>query len=440
VNRNDQPRGLAATAQRTLSRIGGGQLLNLPLALRFWDGSELRLGSQPQPPTLLVRGPSTIARLAREPGTLGLARAWVTGGLDLDGDLDQVLALRQGVERVRLTVADRLRLAAAALRVAGPALLEPLEAPSSEARQRGRLHSLTRDRAAIRHHYDVSNRFYELLLGPSMSYSCASFATVDDTLDEAQERKHELICQKLKLQPGERLLDIGCGWGSLLRHAVRHHGVRGVGVTLSERQAELGRERVRNEGLSDQIEIRVGDYRQLADGPYDKIASVGMYEHVGEANYDAYVHKIGSLLRPDGLFLNDGIAKLFSSVHRRNKFIRHFVFPDGELNPVTSLLPRLERAGLEIRDVQSLREDYALTLRRWYSNLQLARDDAVADVSEERVRVWEAYILGSAQAFAAGEITNYHVVAQRRPAATGSPRGSSSRRTSSAAGTGRLKK
>ncbi len=428
------------TAQRTLSRIGGGQLLNLPLALRFWDGSELRLGSQPEPPTLLVRGPSTVARLVREPGTLGLARAWVTGGLDLEGDLDELLALRQPVEHVRLTIADRVRLAATALRVAGPALLEPLETPASEARQRGRLHSLTRDRAAIRHHYDVSNRFYELLLGPTMSYSCASFTTADDTLDEAQERKHELICQKLALQPGERLLDIGCGWGSLLLHAARQHGVRGVGVTLSHSQAELARERARTEGLSDQIEIRIADYRQLDDGPYDKIASVGMYEHVGAANYDIYIQKVQSLLRPEGLFLNDGIAKLFSSVRRRNKFIRQFVFPDGELNPLTSLLLRIDRMGLEIRDVQSLREDYALTLRRWYSNLELAREEAVADVGEQRVRVWEAYIIGSAQAFAAAEITNYHVLAQRRPAATGSPRGPESRRSTSTAGTGRLRK
>jgi cyclopropane-fatty-acyl-phospholipid synthase len=213
-----------------------------------------------------------------------------------------------------------------------------------------------------------------------------------------------------------------------------------VGVTLSHSQAELARERARTEGLSDQIEIRIADYRQLDDGPYDKIASVGMYEHVGAANYDTYIQKVQSLLRPEGLFLNDGIAKLFSSVRRRNKFIRHFVFPDGELNPLTSLLQRIDRMGLEIRDVQSLREDYALTLRRWYSNLELAREEAVAEVGEQRVRVWEAYIIGSAQAFAAAEITNYHVLAQRRPAATGSPRDPEGRRATSTAGIGRLRK
>ena len=409
--------------------------------MRFWDGSELQLGSQAQPPTVLFRGPSTIARLVREPGTLGVARAWVTGGLDVDGDLDAVLALRHVLERVQLTFVDRLRLTATALRVAGPALLEPLPTPASEARQVGRRHSLARDRAAIRHHYDVSNRFYGLLLGPSMSYSCACFLTEADSLEEAQERKHELICQKLALDPGERLLDIGCGWGSLLLHAVRHHGVRGVGVTLSERQAEFARERVRAAGLSDQIEIRIVDYRQLDDGPYDKIASVGMYEHVGAANYDTYVRKVHSLLRPDGLFLNDGIAKLFADTRRRNKFITHYVFPDGELHPLTALLLRVERAGLEIRGVESLREDYARTLRRWYSNLRQVREEAQAEVGEERVRIWEAYILACAQAFAAAEITNYHVLAQRRSPATGSPRDrSASWRSKSTAATGRLRK
>jgi cyclopropane-fatty-acyl-phospholipid synthase len=415
--------------------------LSLPLALRFWDGSELQLGSESQPPTVLVRGPSAIARLVRDPGSLGLARAWVAGGLDVDGDLDAVLALRHVLERIRLTFADRLRLGAMALRFAGPKLFEPLPVPAAEARPIGRRHSLARDRAAIQHHYDVSNRFYELLLGPSMSYSCASFRTREDSLEEAQEHKHEVICRKLELQPGERLLDIGCGWGSLLLHAVRHHDVRGAGVTLSERQAKYARQRVRAAGLSDHIEIRIVDYRQLDDGPYDKIASVGMYEHVGAANYDTYVQRVHALLRPDGLFLNDGIAKLFSSVDRRSKFIARYVFPDGELNPLTSLLSRIERAGLEIRGVQSLREDYARTLRRWYANLQRVREEAQAEVGEERVRVWETYILGSAQAFAAAEITNFHVLAQRRSLTAGSLRGgSASWRSNSTAGTGRLRK
>jgi cyclopropane-fatty-acyl-phospholipid synthase len=405
--------GLAGVAQRTIANIGGGRLTELPLAVRFWDGSELDLAGEPRLATLSVRAPSALARVIREPSALGLARAWVTGTLDLEGDLDAVLALRRRLSGVRMTALDRARIALAALRVTGPALLQPLPVPSSEARQSGRRHSLARDRDAIRHHYDVSNRFYELLLGASMSYSCARFASPEDSLEAAQEHKHELICSKLELARGERLLDIGCGWGSLLLHAVRHHGVRGVGVTLSERQAEFARERVRSEGLSDQIEIRIADYRELTDGPYDKIASVGMYEHVGAANYDRYLRTIVSLLREGGLFFNDGIARLFSTPSRGATFITRYVFPDGELHPLTALLSRMERSQLEIRHVQSLREDYAHTLHRWYSNLMRSRAEAQAEVGEERLRVWQAYILGSAQAFADGDITNYHVIAQR---------------------------
>ncbi|MBV8987244.1 MAG: class I SAM-dependent methyltransferase [Solirubrobacterales bacterium] len=408
----DVGRGQAALARRLLHRIAGGRLTALPIALHFWDGSCLRMGSEPVA-TLLIRGPSTIARLLREPTELGLARAWVTGELDLDGDLDAVLGLRHRLEGVRFSWLDRARFAAYAALGAGASVLRPPSTPAVEARPSGRRHSLARDREAIHHHYDVSNRFYELLLGASMSYSCAAFASPEESLEAAQERKHALICQRLALAAGERLLDIGCGWGSLLLHAVRNHGVRGVGVTLSESQAELARERVRREGLADEIEIRIADYRQLDDGPYDKIASVGMYEHVGASNYDTYIERVRSLLGPGGLFLNDGIARLFATPPRSERFIARYVFPDGEVNPLTALLTRLERAGLEIRGVQSLREDYALTLRWWYSNLEHHRAEAISEVGEQRVRVWEIYTLASAQAFASGELTNYHVLAQR---------------------------
>jgi cyclopropane-fatty-acyl-phospholipid synthase len=312
-----------------------------------------------------------------------------------------------------LLAADRVWLALMALRIAGPAVLAPPSRPAVEARPRGRLHSLARDREAISHHYDISNRFYELVLGPSLSYSCACYATPEESLETAQQRKHELICEQLELAPGERLLDIGCGWGSLLLHAVRNHGVRGVGVTLSQAQADLARERVRAAGVADQIEIRITDYRQLRDGPYDKIASIGMYEHVGAANYPVYLRRIHALLRPGGMFLNDGIARLFSESAGKNSFIYRYVFPDGDLQPIQVLLRDMQRAELEIRSVRSLREDYARTLRGWFANLELRRDEARAEVGEQRVRVWEAYILGSADAFLAGDITNYHVLARR---------------------------
>ncbi len=246
--------------------------------------------------------------------------------------------------------------------------------PAIEAQRAGRLHSLGRDRAAIQHHYDVSNDFYRLLLGPSMVYSCAYFDHPDESLEAAQERKLELICRKLRLAPGERLLDIGCGWGSLLIHAAEHHGVRGVGVTLSPSQAQLARERIEAAGLSDRIEIRVSDYREITDGPFDKIASVGMYEHVGHAELEAYARTLHALLRPGGLFLNHGIARLHSEPPPPDTFLTRYVFPDGELHPVADAMAAMQDAGLEIRDVESLREHYPLTLRSWLANLDAHRD------------------------------------------------------------------
>jgi cyclopropane-fatty-acyl-phospholipid synthase len=401
-----EPGGIAEAAHRVLARFG------LPLTIRFWDGSELR-GSRDTGATVHVRDERALAYLVQAPNELGLARAWVTGTLAVAGDLEAVVALRRHLREIRTGPLDRLRMALAAARVLGPRALTRAPTPAIEARPRGRLHSPSRDRQAVTHHYDISNGFYDLLLGPTLTYSCAYFGSDDETLDSAQERKLELICSKLRLTPGERLLDIGCGWGSLLLRAARHHGVRGVGVTLSDAQADRARARIRKAGLSDQIEIRIADYRALRDGPYDKIASVGMYEHVGLEQYREYARAVRSLLRAGGLFLNDGIARLFSPQRRGATFIKRYVFPDGELHPLAALLEHIEAAGLEVRGVQSLREHYARTLRCWYDNLQAHRAEAEAEVGAERVRVWELYILASALAFEDGEITNYQVVAER---------------------------
>jgi cyclopropane-fatty-acyl-phospholipid synthase len=288
------------------------------------------------------------------------------------------------------------------------------EVPASEARVgRGRRHSLRRDRTAVRHHYDVSNAFYRLVLGPTMVYSCAYFASPDDTLEEAQERKLELICRKLRLRSGDRLLDIGCGWGSLVLHAAHEHGARAVGVTLSEPQAELAREHIREAGLADRCEIRVADYREVDDGPYDKVASVGMYEHVGRARLDEYVGRVQRLLRPGGLFLNHGIVRAKPRPWNKRSFIARYVFPDGELHPVGAVVDAMERCGLEIRDDESLREHYALTLRRWVANLAANREAAIAEAGEERERVWRLYMTGSALAFEAGEISVHQVLAAK---------------------------
>jgi cyclopropane-fatty-acyl-phospholipid synthase len=406
------PHGVAARVSRALGQIAGGVLLRQPVNVRFWDGSEFR-GRDGSNPTVVVRDPAALAYLAYAPGQLGLARAWVAGTLAAQGDFEQLLSLRASLEELPLTKLDHARLALTALALAGRTALRPPTIPRSEARQRGRLHSPIRDRQSIGHHYDVSNGFYGLLLGPSMVYSCAYFASSRDTLEQAQEHKLEAICKKLALRPGERLLDIGCGWGSLLVHAVEHHGVRGVGVTLSEAQAELARSRVREAGLSDEIEIRIADYRQLADGPYDKVASIGMYEHVGLAQYRAYAHKVRSLLKPGGLFLNDGVARLYSAFSRRPSFINRYVFPDGELHPLSALIASVEQAGMEPRQVQSWREHYEQTLRCWHRNLIANRDAMEAEVGAERTRVWELYTLACALAFRSGEITNYQVLAER---------------------------
>jgi cyclopropane-fatty-acyl-phospholipid synthase len=404
--------GAAAAAHRALETIAAGRLAPLPVTLTFWDGSTLPAPDR-RAPAVTVRRPDAIAHVLHEPSQLGLARAWVSGALDVDGDLDAVLALRRRFDDAALSAGDRARLARAAARLAGPGVLRRPPLPAAEARPRGRRRSLARDRSSVRHHYDISNRFYELLLGPSMVYSCAYFADPDEPLEVAQERKLELICRKLRLRPGERLLDIGCGWGSLLLHAAARHGVSAVGVTLSEAQARYARERARRAGLAHRVDVRVADYREIGEGPFDKVASVGMYEHVGRGELDRYATRVQALLRPGGLFLNHGIARLHSDPPAGDTFISRYVFPDGELHPVTDVMAAMQGAGLEVRDVESLREHYPLTLRRWAANLEAHRDEAIVEVGEERERVWRLYMPASALAFEDGDITVYHVLAAR---------------------------
>ncbi|MBV8432095.1 MAG: class I SAM-dependent methyltransferase [Solirubrobacterales bacterium] len=405
---------MAGAARRVLGQVAEGQLNSLPVTLRFWDGSELP-GEGAE--TIAVRRPSALLHILRAPGQLGLARAWVDGSLEVDGDLETILRTRRVFAGVRLSGPDLMRLATAALRVAGHRALRIPQVPAVEAHLSGRRRSQTRDRRAVRHHYDVSNRFYRLVLGPSLVYSCAYFASPDDTLEAAQERKLDLICHKLGLRAGERLLDIGCGWASLLIHAARRYGVFGVGVTLSAPQAELGRARVAEAGLEDRVEIRVQDYREVADGPFDKIASVGMYEHVGRAELGHYAAAVARLLRPGGRFLNHGITRLAPHAPEPDPFIARYVFPDGELHPVTDVMAVMQDHGLEVRDVESLREHYPLTLRRWSANLAANRRMAISEVGSQRERVWRLYMVGSALGFEAGEISVHQVLAVR----TGAP-------------------
>jgi cyclopropane-fatty-acyl-phospholipid synthase len=392
-----------------------------PFALRLWDGSELPAPGGGEPEAMVVaRSPRALAYVLREPNQLGLGRAWVAGELEVEGDLERALQLGERFGGVHLGLGDRLVAARAARQLTALRLRAP-EAPSVEARLRGGRHSLRRDRAAVRHHYDVSNAFYRLVLGPSLVYSCAYFAEPDESLEQAQARKLDVICRKLRLGPGERLLDIGCGWGSLVMHAARRYGARAVGVTVSEAQAELARRRVREAGLADRCEIRVADYREVADGPYDKVASVGMYEHVGADRLDEYLRRVRALLRPGGLFLNHGIVRRGAAPRHRKTFIARYVFPDGELHAVATLIAALERAGLEMRDDESLREHYPLTLRRWLANLAEHREQAIAQAGAERERVWRLYMTGSALAFERGDISVHQVLAAAPGAAHGLP-------------------
>jgi cyclopropane-fatty-acyl-phospholipid synthase len=354
------------------------------------------------------------------PGELGFARAYVVGDLDIEGDVYAALAL---LERPR-ALARLVRELLPALRALGIDALRPLPAPPEEARLRGRRHSKARDAAAIAHHYDVSNRFYRLVLGPSMTYSCALFADPAATLEVAQEAKHELVARKLGLGEGMRLLDVGCGWGSMLLHAAARHGVSGVGVTISRRQAERARERVREAGLADRIEIRLVDYRDVADGPYDAISSIGMFEHVGLSQLALYFARLHALLRPGGRLLNHGIGRppRRKPILPRRTFVNRYVFPDGELHEVGAVASRMQAAGLEVRHLESLREHYALTLRRWVRNLEDSWDEAVAEVGSARARIWRLYMAGSALGFEAGRLQVHQVLAVRSDAgASGMP-------------------
>ncbi|MFE6521981.1 class I SAM-dependent methyltransferase [Streptomyces sp. NPDC057794] len=396
----------------------------LPVRIRAWDGSQ---AGPPGAPILVVRNRRALRRLLWKPGELGLARAWVAGDLEIEGDLYTTLDLLSGLiwergEDAR-TLAQALRdpeVRAAVrglVRLAGSPL--PPAPPREETRSpRRHLHTKRTDRRAISHHYDVGNDFYEIVLGPSMVYSCAYWPAPDATLEQAQHDKLELVCRKLGLKPGQRLLDVGCGWGSMAVHAAREHGVHVVGVTLSQEQAAYARKRVADEGLTDKVEIRVQDYRDVRDGPYDAISSIGMAEHVGADRYLEYAADLYDLLKPGGRLLNHQIARRpqrDETAYRVDAFIDSYVFPDGELQPLGSTVTQLERAGFEVRDVESIREHYALTLRRWVSRLEADWARAVELTSPGRARVWRLYMAASAVAFERNRLGVNQVLAVRTP-------------------------
>ncbi|WP_181803868.1 SAM-dependent methyltransferase [Streptomyces shenzhenensis] len=415
-----------ADAASRLRRVAEQVLgVPLPVRLRAWDGSQ---AGPPGAPALVIRNRRALRHMMFKPGELGLARAWVAGDLDIEGDLYGVLAAMSGLIWERgddgRTVFEALRDPAVRsavrelLRLAGPPI--PPAPPREEVRRPRHLHTRHSDRRAISHHYDVGNDFYELVLGPSMVYSCAYWGAIEnaETLESAQRDKLELVSAKLGLTPGQRLLDVGCGWGSMAIHAAREHGVSVVGVTLSQEQAAYARKRVADEGLTDRVEIRVQDYRDVRDGPYDAISSIGMAEHVGSERYLEYARELYGLLKPGGRLLNHQIARRpqrDESAYNVDAFIDAYVFPDGELAPVGTTVTQLERAGFEVRDVESIREHYARTLRRWVVNLEAEWPRAVRLTSPGRARVWRLYMAASALAFEHNRIGVNQVLAVRTP-------------------------
>jgi cyclopropane-fatty-acyl-phospholipid synthase len=396
-------RGAAERLAPVVCQLFG--IAQLPVRLRCWDGSEAGPSGGP---VLVIRSRRALRRLIWASDEVGLGRAYVSGDLDVDGDLYELLrrlSAIEGTERLtrRLSWRERGELLATALRLGaiGP---NPMPPPEEAPSLNGARHSPRRDRQAISHHYDVGNDFYRLVLGPTMAYSCAVWEAPDVGLDAAQTAKHDLVARKLGLREGMRLLDVGCGWGSMVLHAAERYGVQAVGVTLSDEQATLARKRVAEAGLSDRIEIRVQDYRDVTDGPYDAICSIGMAEHVGREQMVEYARDLYTLLRPGGRLLNHAIGQLHRTTDDRETFISRYVFPDGELLTIGQMVSVLEGAAFEIRDVEALREHYGLTLREWTRRLDRSWDEAVRLTSEGRARVWRLYMTGSALGFDSGRI------------------------------------
>nr|MDQ3935833.1 cyclopropane-fatty-acyl-phospholipid synthase family protein [Actinomycetota bacterium] len=350
-----------------------------------------------------------LGHMLRSPGQLGLGRAYVSGALEVD-DIDKVLAMLDGYSPAPIDAKAKARLMAAAVRAG--ALKEVPRTPSVELRPAGKRHSIGRDKRAVTHHYDVSNEFFALFLDESMTYSCAIFSRGATTLEEAQEAKLELICAKLGLRPGERILDVGCGWGSFAIHAASRHGVEVVGITLSEPQARLARERASAAGVGDRVEIRVADYRDLRGEQFDAIASIGMVEHVGEVQIDDYAVRLAALLRPGGRLLNHGIARLRHTDPEPGQFSERYVFPDAEPLHLSRTLLALERAGFVNEHVEGFAGDYAETLRHWAARLDSRLDEATRLAGQERVRVWRLYLRAARNGFETGFTSVYQVRAR----------------------------
>lgn len=396
---------------RPLRREIEVRLPERPFTIEFWDGTSLPSTSG-DGPTFSVRSPRAAAHALRAPGQLGLGRAYVSGELDVD-DIDAVIALLDGWQPPALGGADKRALLLAAVRAAGLTLPPPR--PQAELRPSGRRHSKERDARAVRHHYDVSNEFFELFLGPTMVYSCAIFARGAKTLEEAQEEKLETVARKLELKAGDRVLDVGCGWGGFPLWAATKHGASVVGITLSAPQAERARQRAEEAGVADRVEIRVMDYRDLAGSGerFDAIASIGMVEHVGASQIEVYAQTLAGLLESGGRLLNHGITRLRHTDAEAGAFSERYVFPDAAPLHLSRNLLALERAGFVTHHVEDFAPDYAETLRHWIERLDQNLDEAIRLAGPERVRVWRLYLRAARNGFLNGFTSIYQARCER---------------------------
>ena len=422
---NISERPFASDSDEAVGRIFRGLLRNFrgSAAIRIRNGVTHSIGSARPAFTLVLQDASILRRLVLNRSPIVLADAYFRGLVDFEGEFYAALRLKHHFQSLSLSWRERAALLRDALRLPSRPPEAALTGALRSAEEEGfaRRHSKKTDRAAISFHYDLSNEFYRLWLDEQMVYSCAYFQTPDDTLEQAQSNKLDLICRKLRLRPGERFLDLGCGWGALACWAASRYGVHAHGITLSQRQLEYARQRIAALGLQDRVHLELRDYRDLpGEGVYDKVASVGMFEHVGLANLPLYTATVHRLLRPGGLFLNHGITHDEEGWNNTiaSQFINRYVFPDGELDCVSSIQRGMERSGFEIHDVEALRPHYALTLRQWVKRLEAAREAAVREVGETAYRIWRLYMAACALEFEDGGTGVYQILASRRGSAS----------------------
>ncbi len=398
-----------------------------PFTVEFWDGSQLSATTSAGP-VIYVRSPKAVSQLLRSPGQLGLGRAYVLGDIDVD-DIDAVVELVGGWTPPHLGIRDHARMAIPTLQAMG--LTIPPPPPAAELRPRGKVHSRERDKSTVRHHYDVSNEFFELFLDESMTYSCGIFSRGADTLEQAQEAKLDLVCRKLDLHKGQRVLDIGCGWGSFAIFAAREYGVDVLGITLSEPQVKLAKERVQEQGLESQVDIKVLDYRDLGGEKFDAVSSIGMVEHVGPETIDEYFCVVSRALVPSGKALIHGITLLNPGDHKPGPFSQRYVFPDSCPMPLPEILGAAEKTGLQSLHVEGFQADYAETLRHWAARLDENLEKAVRLGGEERVRVWRLYLRVARRGFENGHSSVYQsLMAPIAESPVSAPEIGSSERTS----------